>query len=100
MASDNLFYFLFHSNPDICAMGGITLEDHSQSRAYQEIFGLGESREAAKVALRGAQGTTGIEAGFDNGQAGTDRDWVGLRSQPAGTGGCRVSWGRCPPTAF
>ena len=25
-------------------MGGITLEDLSQSRAYQEIFGLGEAR--------------------------------------------------------
>jgi predicted transposase YdaD len=37
-------------------MGGLTLEDLSQSRAYQEIFGLGETRgearEAAKVALR------------------------------------------------
>jgi len=37
-------------------MGGITLEDLSQSRAYQEIFGLGEARgearEAAKVTLR------------------------------------------------
>ena len=44
------------SIPEICAMGGITLEDLSQSRAYQEIFGLGEARgearEAAKVALR------------------------------------------------
>lgn len=37
---------------EICAMGGITQEDLSQSRAYQEIFGLGEAREAAKVALR------------------------------------------------
>ena len=34
--------------PEICAMGGLTLEDFSQSRAYQEIFGLGE----AKLALR------------------------------------------------
>ena len=41
-------------------MGGITLEDFTQSRAYQEIFGLGEARgeargkarEAAKVTLR------------------------------------------------
>ena len=33
-------------------MCGITLEDFTQSRAYQEIFGLGEAREAAKVALR------------------------------------------------
>ena len=44
------------SIPEICAIGGITLEDLSQSRAYQEIFGLGEARgearEAAKVALR------------------------------------------------
>lgn len=46
--------------PEICAMGGLTLEDFSQSRACQEIFGLGEARgealgearEAAKVALR------------------------------------------------
>jgi predicted transposase YdaD len=30
--------------PEICAMGGITLEDFSQSVAYKEIFGLGEQR--------------------------------------------------------
>ena len=40
------------SIPEICTMAGITLEDLSQSRAYQEIFGLGEARDAAKVALR------------------------------------------------
>ena len=34
--------------PEICAMGGLTLEDFTQSRAYQKILGLGE----AKVALR------------------------------------------------
>lgn len=51
LASDKLFYFLFQSIPEICAMGGITLEDLRQSKAYQEIFGLGEAREAAKVAL-------------------------------------------------
>jgi predicted transposase YdaD len=28
--------------PEICAMGGITLEDFTQSVAYKEIFGLGE----------------------------------------------------------
>jgi len=41
-------------------MSGLTLEDLSQSRAYQEIFGLGEARgeargraqEAAAMALR------------------------------------------------
>jgi hypothetical protein len=37
---------------EIRAMGGITLEDLSQSRAYQEIFGLGESRGEAKETLR------------------------------------------------
>ena len=30
--------------PEICAMGGITLEDFSKSVAYREIFGLGEAR--------------------------------------------------------
>jgi predicted transposase YdaD len=30
--------------PEICAMGGITLEDFSKSVAYREIFGLGEER--------------------------------------------------------
>ena len=29
---------------EICAMGGITLEDFSKSVAYREIFGLGEQR--------------------------------------------------------
>ena len=33
-------------------IGGITLEDFTPSRAYQEIFGLGEAREAANVTLR------------------------------------------------
>ena len=55
----------FNDRPllEICAMGGITLEDFPQSRAYQEIFGLGEARgrlegrqegraEACSVALR------------------------------------------------
>jgi hypothetical protein len=37
---------------EICKMVGITLEDFTQSRAYQEIFGLGEAREGAKVTLR------------------------------------------------
>lgn len=33
-------------------MSGITLDDLSQSRAYQEIFGLGEARGEAQVTLR------------------------------------------------
>jgi hypothetical protein len=40
---------------EICKMVGITLEDFTQSQAYQEIFGLGEAcgeaREGAKVTL-------------------------------------------------
>jgi hypothetical protein len=30
--------------PEICAMGGITLEDFTQSVAYKEIFWLGEEQ--------------------------------------------------------
>jgi hypothetical protein len=30
--------------PEICPMGGITLEDFTQSVAYKEIFGLGEQQ--------------------------------------------------------
>lgn len=41
---------------EICEMVGITLEDFTQSRSYQEIFGLGEARGKAlgeaKVTLR------------------------------------------------
>lgn len=33
--------------PEICAMGGIPLEDFPQSVAYKEIFGLGEERGCA-----------------------------------------------------
>ena len=44
--------------PEICAMGGITLEDFTQSRAYQEILGLGEARgEARGKAREAAKGT-------------------------------------------
>ena len=32
------------SIPEICAMGGLTLEDFTQSKAYKEIFGLGEAK--------------------------------------------------------
>ena len=46
--------------PEICAMGGITIEDFSSSVAYREIFGLGRQEgrqegrqvEAAVLALR------------------------------------------------
>lgn len=33
-------------------MGGITLDDFTQSVAYREIFGLGEARGEAQVTLR------------------------------------------------
>jgi predicted transposase YdaD len=37
---------------ELCAMGGITLDDFTQSVAYREIFGRGEARGEAKVTLR------------------------------------------------
>ena len=44
------------SIPELCAMGGITLDDFTQSVAYREIFGRGEAqgeaRGEAKVTLR------------------------------------------------
>jgi predicted transposase YdaD len=36
---------------EICEMVGITLDDFTKSRAYQEIFGLGEARGETKVTL-------------------------------------------------
>ena len=39
--------------PEICAMGGITLEDFTQSVAYKEIFGLGEQRGLEQGLERG-----------------------------------------------
>jgi predicted transposase YdaD len=41
--------------PEICAMGGITLEDFSQSVASREIFGLGEQRGLEEGRLEGRQ---------------------------------------------
>jgi predicted transposase YdaD len=42
--------------PEICAMGGITIEDFSSSVAYREIFGLGRQEgrqtEAVGISLR------------------------------------------------
>jgi len=44
---------------DICAMGGITLDDFTNSVAYKEIFGLGrqegQQAEAASMTLRQLQ---------------------------------------------
>jgi predicted transposase YdaD len=42
---------------ELCAMGGITLDDFTQSVAYREIFGRGEARGVALGEARGqAQG--------------------------------------------
>jgi predicted transposase YdaD len=46
--------------PEICAMGGITLEDFTQSVAYKEIFGLGEQRGREQ----------GLEQGLKTGELG------------------------------
>ena len=37
---------------EICAMGGLTLDDFTSSRAYREIFREGEARGEASVILR------------------------------------------------
>jgi predicted transposase YdaD len=52
---------------ELCAMGGITLDDFTQSVAYREIFGRGEARgvalgEARGVALGEARGQAQGEA--------------------------------------
>ena len=55
--------FSGRSIPELCAMGGITLEDFTQSVAYREIFGRGEaSGEARGVALGEARGVALGEA--------------------------------------
>ncbi len=45
----------FNQRPiqEICAMGGLTLDDFTQSRAYREIFGQGEARGIAEGEARG-----------------------------------------------
>ncbi|MCP9923548.1 DUF2887 domain-containing protein [Synechococcus lacustris] len=45
--------FSGRSIPELCAMGGITIEDFSQSVAYKEIFGLGEARGKAEGKAEG-----------------------------------------------
>ena len=45
--------FSGRSIPELCAMGGITLDDFTQSVAYREIYGLGrqEGRQAGELDL-------------------------------------------------
>jgi predicted transposase YdaD len=52
--------------PEICAMGGITLEDFTQSVAYREIFGLGEERGLQQGREQGLQ--QGREQGLQAGE--------------------------------
>ena len=55
------------SIPELCAMGGITLEEFTQSVAYREIFGRGE---ACGVALGEARGEArGVALGQAQGEA-------------------------------
>lgn len=44
---------------DICAMGGITLDDFTKSVAYREIYGLGQQAEATSMILRQLQRNCG-----------------------------------------
>jgi hypothetical protein len=46
--------------PEICAMGGISVDDFTSSVAYREIFGLGRQAEAAALTLRQLQRRCGI----------------------------------------
>jgi predicted transposase YdaD len=48
---------------ELCAMGGITLDDFTQSEAYREIFGRGEARGEAKVTLRQLSRRCGLLSG-------------------------------------
>jgi predicted transposase YdaD len=52
--------------PEICAMGGITLEDFTQSVAYREIFGLGEQRGREQGLEQGRE--QGLEQGLQAGE--------------------------------
>lgn len=49
--------FPSRSIPEVCAMGGITVEDFSQSRIYQEIIGIGrlEGRQEGRQEGRKAE---------------------------------------------
>ena len=59
---------------DICAMGGITLDDFTSSVAYKEIFGLGreegreEGREQGRQEGREEGLRTGLEKGLQTGR--------------------------------
>lgn len=44
---------------DICAMGGITLDDFTKSVAYREIYGMGQQAEATSMILRQLQRSCG-----------------------------------------
>jgi hypothetical protein len=46
--------------PEICAMGGITVDDFTSSVAYREIFGLGRQTEASALTLRQLQLRCGV----------------------------------------
>jgi predicted transposase YdaD len=52
---------------ELCAMGGITLDDFTQSVAYREIFGRGEARGVALGEARGE--ARGVALGQAQGEA-------------------------------
>jgi predicted transposase YdaD len=65
-----------HPIPEICAMGGITLEDFTQSVAYREIFGLGEQRGWEQGLEQGLE--RGLEQGRQKGLQSSELD-IALR---------------------
>ena len=52
--------------PEICAMGGITVDDFTSSVAYREIFGLGLEEGEQKGRLQGRQ--EGLKEGQERGR--------------------------------
>ena len=67
---------------EICEMVGITLDDFTKSRAYQEIFGLGEAQGEARGQARGeARGETKVTLRLLNRRCGSLSDATTARIQ-------------------
>jgi hypothetical protein len=55
IAANLVARFCTRSIPEICAMGGLTIDDFTSSAVYKEIFGQGLQSEAASLTLRQLQ---------------------------------------------
>jgi len=85
--------------PEICAMGGITVDDFTSSVAYREIFGLGHQEgrqegrqsEAAALTLRQLRRRCGTLSSRLNNPASTACPWAISKPWPMT---CSISMGR------